>query len=478
MNNHTRRAGTSLRAVILATTAGASLLGLVSAAALLLLVGQASRTADRLLVYDRSMDAAEGIRHALLVVNRERFLARVNPAEPEHAVLARAQEEKLRRSIEQAEKNVQSAEEAEVLRHIERSIEAVIASLAESGGHEPVEAYRRTSEVLDGALATTDEYVSINRAQAAEALRQFDRWRRILFVGGTAIALLLPLLAVGIVLAMRRAIYRPFREVGAAISRYAAGDRTARAPEIGLRELRTIAGQFDEMADALETQRQQQLTFLSAVAHDLRNPLAALRTTAALAKRDLEKAPDRIEARLDMVQRQVDRLNRMVGDLLDVTRVEAGRLELKRERADLCETARDVAHLFDGASDKHTLEVELPPEPVCVDHDPVRIGQVLTNLVSNAIKYSPEGGPVRLSLRPGAKRVTICVADQGLGLSAEDRRLLFQPFRRAAAVKDAIPGVGLGLSVSQKLVQAHGGTIEVESEPGKGSTFCVILPHA
>jgi signal transduction histidine kinase len=134
--------------------------------------------------------------------------------------------------------------------------------------------------------------------------------------------------------------------------------------------------------------------------------------------------------------------------------------------------------MFEGSSPDHRLELDLPQEPIHAAFDPLRIGQVLTNLVSNAIKYSPAGGPVRVSLERADGSAVLAVTDRGLGISPEDRAELFQPFRRGASVQDAIPGVGLGLAASRKLVQAHGGTIEVESEPGSGSTFRVILPLA
>lgn len=465
----------SLRTAIVAAAVCLSLLGLLSSGVLLLLVRQTAATSDQLQAYDRSMDAAERVRLALLLANREYFLARVSPGQG-HEQLAEAQLAELEDSVRLAERHVVSGEEAIVLRKLRAAVATVVGSLHAPSSGAPLEDYRRTSDILDQALLAADAFVAINRAQAGEAVRRFEQWQRTASTSAAVVSITLPVLVLGLVLALRRLVYRPFHALGNAIARYAAGDRSARALQQGPAEIRAIARQFDEMADALESQRRQQLTFLAAVAHDLRNPLAALRTAAAVAQREATVAPERIGRRLEMIDRQVDRLNRLVGDLLDVTRVEAGQLELQREPGDLRDTAREVVQLFEGSSANHRLELDLPQEPVHATYDPVRIGQVLTNLVSNAIKYSPDGGPVRVSLRREGNRAILGVSDRGIGLTPEDRAQLFEPFRRGAGVKESIPGVGLGLSASCKLVLAHGGSIEVDSEPGVGSTFRVLLP--
>ena len=124
------------------------------------------------------------------------------------------------------------------------------------------------------------------------------------------------------------------------------------------------------------------------------------------------------------------------------------------------------------------IDVQLPEEPAVVECDPMRIEQVVTNLISNAIKYSPDDAPVTVSVASNDEEVAVSVADRGIGLSEEERQRLFEPFRRVGLSKEAVPGVGLGLFVVKRIVDAHHGRIEVESEPGEGSTFRVLLPAA
>ncbi|MFN7131540.1 MAG: sensor histidine kinase, partial [Myxococcales bacterium] len=170
-------------------------------------------------------------------------------------------------------------------------------------------------------------------------------------------------------------------------------------------------------------------------------------------------------------------LERMVGDLLDATRIEAGKLELRPELRDLRTLAHDTVGWFEELSSRHELRVELPDEPAEVRIDPLRMEQVLHNLLSNAIKYSPMGGEVTLRLVPAEDVVKVEVVDHGIGITPEQLEAVFEPFRRPGALKNLVPGVGLGLSVCKRIVEAHGGTISVRSTAGEGTVFTVELPR-
>jgi signal transduction histidine kinase len=259
--------------------------------------------------------------------------------------------------------------------------------------------------------------------------------------------------------------------------RFGAGDRSARAPENGPAELLVTARTFNEMAAALERQREAQLAFLGGIAHDLRNPLATLKLTAAVATMDERPLPPAAEIRtlFQRVDRQVVKLDRMVEDLLDAARVEAGRLSLELQRCDVRALVTEVVDQHRPAAPDHRIEVSLPADPVPVRCDPIRIEQVLANLVGNAIKYSPGGGRVRVGVTAEEGRATLSVTDQGLGIPFDEQGHIFEPFRRGAR-HDGIPGMGLGLSVARRIVEAHGGALDVESAPGAGSVFRVRLP--
>jgi signal transduction histidine kinase len=230
------------------------------------------------------------------------------------------------------------------------------------------------------------------------------------------------------------------------------------------------------MAVSLTRQYESQLSFLAAVAHDLRNPLSALKMSANILATDRTLSPDTVSNFASIINRQVHALDRMVGDLLDTSRIEAGHLELRITDVDLRNVARDAFDLFKLAAEEHQLAINLPDSPTMVRCDPVRIQQVLNNLISNAIKYSAPQTKIELKLLGDEQRVCVEVSDEGVGISPDELPYIFEPFRRTKTSKDEVPGVGLGLSVAQRIVRAHGGRISVESQVGKGSTFRVDLP--
>jgi signal transduction histidine kinase len=231
------------------------------------------------------------------------------------------------------------------------------------------------------------------------------------------------------------------------------------------------------MASALAAQHQAQVAFLAGVAHDLRNPISALSLSVGLIDPNAPLPPEpRIRRTIELVRRQLKKLERMVSDFMDMTKVEAGRLELQVEPHDLRQLAGDVVSLFEATEPEQRIELALPDEPLQVECDPLRIEQVMSNLISNALKYSPRARKIEVTLAREGRDACFIVRDYGIGISEEDQRRLFEPFQRAGLSKDTIPGAGLGLYVVQRLVQAHSGRIEVTSAPGQGARFTVRLP--
>lgn len=237
-----------------------------------------------------------------------------------------------------------------------------------------------------------------------------------------------------------------------------------------------IAADNARLVEAQQEALQVKDQFLSIVSHELRTPLTTMKGYAQLLTRKLTHEPDsqRWAASIDA---QIGRLSRLVDDLLDVTRFSRGQFELRRKETPLAPILEDTVHRFRIISPQHTIRVEgVDPELQGVwDRD--RLEQVLNNLVGNAIKYSPDGGEVTVSARRQDNQVTISVQDHGIGISHEDRDRLFDRFFRASPERrGGATGLGLGLYVTRRVVEAHGGSVGVESEPGKGSTFYFTLP--
>ena len=359
---------------------------------------------------------------------------------------------------------------------------------------ESVEAYLDRRDALEARGLALDEIVprvapdlAVALTSAEALLRHQERqlsddqaaaaeFARVMVMASSLTGVLLLVSLVAILFGVQRLVLRPLLGVRVAMERFESGDVRARADdEEGSREITDIARTFNSMANTIRQRRQELLTFLAGIAHDLKNPISALK----LSWQAMRRMPDALDSeQLERLDRQLDRLTRLIGDLLDAVRIEAGHLELEFEDLDLRFCVREMVELYEPTSPDHTVVLDVPDHPVEIRADPLRVEQVISNLLSNAIKFSPEGGRVDVQVRVAGKMAEVSVTDPGIGIAPEDLPKLFKPFARGAFSKDVSAGAGLGLSVARRIVEAHGGRIDVESTLGEGSTFRVGLPLA
>ncbi len=219
--------------------------------------------------------------------------------------------------------------------------------------------------------------------------------------------------------------------------------------------------------------------FLAMLGHELRNPLAPIRNALRVVRPGKQEPRPEVRQAYDIIERQVENLARLVDDLLDVGRITSGKIRLQKERIDL---AAVVARALEGArplidARRHTLEVNLPEVPVPVEADPVRLAQVLWNLLNNAAKYTPDGGRITLTVERGDEAV-VRIRDTGTGIAPEMLPKVFDLFTQVERTLDrAQGGLGLGLTLVRRLTEMHGGTVAATSEGlGQGCEFVVRLP--
>ena len=214
------------------------------------------------------------------------------------------------------------------------------------------------------------------------------------------------------------------------------------------------------------------------VSHELRTPLGLINIScSSLLMDDVEFDRDTQRNFLSSIEEEVGKLERIVENLLDLGRVEGGLLRLEKQPTDLAELARNVIRAMKTLSTQHSFECNIVSEPLMATVDAKRIEQVLRNLLDNAIKYSPNGGKISIQASLEKSQILISVTDQGIGIPADVWDKVFDRFYRAENVITLrMRGAGLGLSVCQGIVEAHGGLIWVESQPGVGSIFCLTLP--
>ncbi|RKG95802.1 sensor histidine kinase, partial [Corallococcus sp. CA047B] len=258
-------------------------------------------------------------------------------------------------------------------------------------------------------------------------------------------------------------------------------------------EVTQLASGFNDMAARIDrTQKQLREAiairdqFLSMASHELRTPLTPLKATLELLIRQSEAGqelnPERQRATFARLNRQVDRLTRLIGDMLDVSRLQSGRFTLTVAPMDLGALAQEVVERIQSSRPERQglLSLELPPAPLVGRWDEQRLDQLLTNLVENALRYSPPETPVRIRVVEEPDGVRVDVEDRGIGIPEESVSQLFTPFYRARnATEHYAGGLGLGLAICREIVERHGGRIQVTSAgPGQGSCFTVRLPRA
>lgn len=469
-----------LRSLVISGACALAILGTVAAIYLLIsarLHQESARIAD---------EAAHSIRAAEELEQSLRAHARLDDAGVgSGAVLQAVDYDEQRRAIErdiahsfgEIEQHVDSAEEGALVASVESKIQRYLERHAQdmSAGLTPEASYKKNNPMIRDIEKGLEELSRVNVDQADDMSKAIvARANRGELLGMISAISLISIMTV-LLLGLDRHLYRPLVRITEAMEAFAAGRPSVRAPRAKTAEIDRIARTFNDMAQTIENQKSAQLRFLAAIAHDLRNPLGAIRMSADLLKETAAVAPDD-QPLLDVVVRQVGHLDRLVGDLLETMRTEAGGLSICREPTDLRALVADAILLHKQTSSLHRIVFDSDPQPIPCNGDPARLSQVMNNLIGNAIKYSPNGGRVNIRVFKTGDQAQVQVSDEGLGIAEDELDAIFEPFRRSDATRNAIPGVGLGLSVSRKIIEAHGGTVTVQSRIGAGSTFTVHLP--
>ena len=299
-------------------------------------------------------------------------------------------------------------------------------------------------------------------------------------VGG-GVAALIVAIVVGSISA--RQVTRPLIALGSAVQQMASADLTARAPNSKLQEYDTLAGQFNDMADLLagtiqelQAEREVLRRIIGDAIHELRTPLTALKTFNTLLQDEVE-ANTLAATFVDESSKQINQLDLMTTGLLDLSRLEGRLSGTSFVKADVRLVVEDAAHAVQPLADvkQQSLTMSLPDEPVIMSHDPTALQQLVGNLLNNAIKYTQHGGKITVTMRADAAQVNIVVQDNGAGISAESLPQIFNRFYRDPTHKQE--GTGLGLAIAQEITHIHHGTINVTSQPARGSRFTIQLPR-
>ena len=301
----------------------------------------------------------------------------------------------------------------------------------------------------------------------------------LVWISGISLALAMPALAGLVAKRAVQDIATPLASVMAAADRVAEGDLSTRVPERGPGDFGRLARSFNRMIEELERADQQRRNLTADVAHELRTPLHIIQgNLEGVLDGVYEPTSEHINTTLD----ETRLLARLVDDLRTLSLAEAGQLPLMWEQVDVAELLADVSTSFSGQAEAAGIdlrvETEGGPSDLTITGDVGRLDQVLSNLLANALRYTPAGGVVTTQAQPTDGGVRIVVRDTGEGIPADDLPFIFDRFWRGDRSRSHTGGAGsgLGLAIARQLVQAHGGRIGVKSQPGQGTAFTIDLP--
>jgi len=329
----------------------------------------------------------------------------------------------------------------------------------------------------------------------ASLLTFFNVWvtARLMFASqhDLLLATVLLLFAGGIALVLgyffSTALTNRIKQLDQAAKQIEEGDLAARVPIDGRDEMARLAQTFNQMAARLQKADQSRRELenlrrelIAWVSHDLQTPLASIRAIVEALADGVVEEPETVQRYLQTAQRDIRHLSALIDDLFQMAQIDAGGLKLNCEAASLADLLSDTLESFSTPASRQGIHLEGSIAPGCdpIAIDVQRIGRVISNLMHNAMRHTPAGGRVQLRAFPVAEGVCVEVIDTGEGIHTEDLPYIFDRFYRGEKSGNRqTGGAGLGLAIARGIVEAHGGTIGVESDPGKGSRFYFILPH-
>ena len=364
----------------------------------------------------------------------------------------------------------------------------VVVSILAEGESQAYAIYRRTGADVD--LSEGDSRVSYCAvrltgtdgdlgvlvyaspvAEMLNSLAEVERQVGLVFLAAALIAILLTGL-------FSRLLTRPINDLTRTIQKMGKGDLSARANVRGNDEMRTLAENYNVMAEQLESLDQSRSQFVSNASHELKTPLTTMKILLENVLYQPDMPKDMRDEFLGDMNHEIDRLSNVVSDLLTLSRMDSHKMELHWERVNFSEVVNETIHLLlpQAAKRGQRLESRVTPN-ILLNGDGSKLSQIVYNLTENALKYTSDGGRIVVTLIERGKNAILTVRDNGIGIPEEDVGHIFERFYRVDKARSReTGGTGLGLSIVRQLIQLHGGEISVSSRQGEGSEFTVRLP--
>lgn len=423
----------------------------------------------RILTDANEIDMAHLLETVILAERREDLLWRFTSSE----VHSRQKTVYLNRATDMAAQLAKAGMSGKDAKAIDR-IEGLFVRFRALTTSEPPVPIEEISSIGDQLLRAVEGFRASKREQMSKTLASSTRLNQIVDTGAIALFLFVFLIAVSGAYLLLKRIILPTFALNQAAKEFGRGEFGARARILRNDEFGSLCQTFNTMAENIQILQEERLNFIAALAHDLKNPLVLVGGTA----RSLRKKLTLPAEQMKLVQRLVEqsaRMEELLSDLMDSVQLQTGNLTLNMVELDLGALLSGIQRLQSEMITTHRIMLE--GECKCkIKADARRLERAVANLISNAVKYSPRNSLVRIRLEQRGADALISVIDEGAGIPAVDIPSLFQPFRRLPQTLDMAKGTGLGLFSVKKIIDSHGGRIDIESEPGKGTAVTITLP--
>ena len=347
------------------------------------------------------------------------------------------------------------------------------ADAARMGGSEYSGQMAYSVHAMDGADGQIGALLFVSRIQNVMDSLSTVQWQLI------SVFVLIAIAALVLALFLSQILTKPITNLSRSMRKMGKGDLSVRVPVRGSGELRELAENYNTMAAQLERLDKTRSQFVSNASHELKTPLTTMKIMLETVMYQPDMPEDLRREFMQDMNHEIDRLTGIVTDLLTLTRVDGDKNGMKQEPVNMSALTEEVLRMLSPAAEKRGQHLESNIEPgLQMMGDKARLNQILYNLTDNAIKYSPDGGRIAVSLRAEPEGLVWRVRDNGVGIPPEDQEHIFERFYRVDKARSReTGGTGLGLSIVKQLVSMHGGTITVHSEPNHGSEFKVVFPQ-
>jgi two-component system sensor histidine kinase MtrB len=459
----------SIKSFIIVWTTGLVLCCLVLALSLILSKNKLQSMSLKISVASKALDVSRRLNAIILEGRRDDLLWRAT----HDARYRHDRSDEMRDAgnlIQELYTYAAGSNEKKLITKVENSFELYKAAQTAHPDSIIEEASRTTDNLLQDVKALGDK----STKQVRDTLEASDRLNSLVDLWSILVSLFALIMATVGAIALVRRILPPTLALVRAAKKFGQGDFNVRIDNYRDDELGRLCHTFNQMAESITSLMKDRMNFVAAVAHDLKNALVVVGGAAHRLKRKLP-ALNEHGIWLDRIIEQAGYLDKLIQDLMDSARIETGELSLQLAEIDLTSFVRNFQEVHRETFASHRILFEGCGD-CYVKVDKGRLERVFTNLISNAVKYSENGSSVLLKVDRFDEEALILVKDEGVGIDEDEIQKLFQPFKRLDRTKDMAKGTGLGLFSAKKIVEAHGGSINISSEPGNGTTVEIRLP--